>query len=438
MRRLITTLLTATAVFAAHQAAHAEPAADGCADSQALAPFTDWAPDAFGMDTTAVPAGDGRLVVRLDNAQPDRLRLTHDAAGGEIALRVESGGSDHLAVDTTAFNRLLLRCVRFEGFGAEDEVFFDGIDAGFVARRWRIPHHSIGAAHAQSEAHREAVAHIERLTDHGALGAALEGWEKSESDGAALDLALRNTVAILVNATAYANTRSGAKVRGDSRHVLEVGGGILLRIRGRLIIVTASHIVPSRSPNRAVLALAHDGTAIPLRQLLHGGQRFDLAVFGFADPEQEADALKTYGGVRLADTSLAAHEFVFHIGFPDSWQTNEHAGPIQIGAVALPWVPRPIPVLTSGLVSEVNELTVRASARIAQGDSGGGFFTISPTGEPLLIGPTSTVRSREADGNPPEAEVAGPVTSGIFRLHVFDLPSLMPNYFAAASAGGPE
>ena len=438
MRRLIAILLTATAVFAPLQAAQAEPAADGCANGQALAPFTDWASDAFGMDATAVPTGDGRLVVRLDNDRPDRLRLTRNAAGNEIALKVETGGSAPLAVDVTAFNGQLLRCVRFEGFGAEDEVFFDGLDAGFVARRWRIPHHSIGAAHARPDAHRAAVAHIEQLTDHGALGAALEGWKNSEPDGAALDRALRNTVAILVNAAAYANTRSGAKVRGDSRHVLEVGGGILLRIRDRLIIATASHIVPSHSPNRAVLALAHDGTAIPLRQLLHGGRRFDVAVFGFADAEQEVDALKTYGGVRLAGTSIAVHEFVFHIGFPDSWQTNEHAGPIQIGATALPWVPRPIPVLTSGLVSEVSDLAVRASARIAQGDSGGGFFTISPSGEPLLIGPTSTVRSREADGNPPAAEVAVPVTSGIFRLHVFDLPSLMPNYFAAASASGPE
>ena len=41
------------------------------------------------------------------------------------------------------------------------------------------------------------------------------------------------------------------------------------------------------------------------------------------------------------------------------------------------------------------------------------------------------VRSR-SDGNPPDGEVAGPVIAGIFRLHVFDLPRLMPHYFAAA------
>ena len=38
-----------------------------------------------------------------------------------------------------------------------------------------------------------------------------------------------------------------------------------------------------------------------------------------------------------------------------------------------------------------------------------------------------------ADGNPPAAEVAVPVTSGIFRLHVIDLPDLMPTYFAGGA-----
>ena len=113
LRHLIYALFVCAAPTAGHAACGAGPA---------LAPFTEWVSGVLKPDSTGV-AADGRLVVRLDPQRSDRLRLRQDADSDAIELSAGDGAP--WSIDASAFGRILLGCVRFEGFGANDRVVID-------------------------------------------------------------------------------------------------------------------------------------------------------------------------------------------------------------------------------------------------------------------------------------------------------------------------
>lgn len=375
---------------------------------------------------------DSAFLLGFDNGRDDKIVIRRTGPDGVVEVALGRAGHPGFDLDHAAFTYVFCKCFKFAGLEAGDRVELDGVDIGYVARSLRIPYVNLAVARDLSDGMRKAAAEIEGLTAAGAFGAELDlvdrvGRGKSRPSWLP---AVRNTVAVNVNAAAHANIRGGAKVRADSRHVIPVGGGTLVRFGDRLFVVSVAHIIPRGSGRFGLGIVASDGATFPVVPIIRGGQQTDLAVLRFLTPEAERAALEAYGGVAIRETPIDDDSFVFHLGYPGSWrdEANAASSPTPEGRTAAEGQAAARPVLTSGVVEHSAGTIVSASLRLGQGDSGGGLFALAEDGTPELIGPASTVRTRYGDGNPPDRESIGPVIGRFIRLAPFGLERVVWRY----------
>ena len=400
------------------------------------------APELLGIETgvlrstdyvgahTAAGGVDSAFLLSFENGRDDEIVIRRMGFDGAVTVALDRDDSPGFDLSPAAFTYVFCKCFKFFGLETGDRVVIDGVDIGYVARNLRIPYSNLAVAHGLTQERMTAALEIEALTTAGAFGVEVDlpvdrGGLSGESRPSWLP-AVRNTVAVNVNAAAYANVNGGAKVRTDSRHVVPVGGGTLVRFGDHLFVVTVAHIIPRGTASRGLGIVTADGEHFPVEPIVQGGPQTDLTVLRFLTPDAERAALERYGGVAIRTAPVDTDSFVFHLGFPQSWRVHEaRADPSPIGDPV-----RPRPVLTSGLVEQMSGIVVSASLRLGRGDSGGGLFALAEDGTPELIGPASTVRTRYGDGNPPARESVGPVIGRFIRLAPFDLERVLFRYLS--------
>ncbi len=375
----------------------------------------------------------GRFGVGFANGRSDTLVVALDEPG-VVSLSWRDAGVAAFVMPEGVFTYGFCRCAEFRGLERDDRITIAGLDPGHVARSLGIGYVHLSDALPVTHARQQAIGRIEDLTGAGARGVEVGSLARDHADGAGWAVAARNSVAVVVHGSAYARRRNGAIVRADDRRAVIVGGGTIVRVRERLVVVTAAHVVPPMDRRGGISVVTVDGQNYSMRLILHGGRRYDVAILTFGDQDIEHDVAARFSGVTLAPSQVAAGDFGFHIGFPKTWQDPAaarregrrpaFATAAEPDATMSRDLSAPM-VLNSGVVSVSRPTFVHLSARIGHGDSGGGLFVLDDKGSPLLVGPASTVRIREGDGNPPQSTPLGPVIGRYLALHAFDVGKIL-------------
>ncbi len=178
------------------------------------------------------------------------------------------------------------------------------------------------------------------------------------------------------------------------------GSGTLVKIGERVFIVTVQHVMNFlASITKGKIPINRDGKVFFMKHVkptnsILGLDLQDPVILEFINPEDEILVKETYHGVEISKEKPKVNDFIFQLGYPNSWSANKthmrtmdrinsHANPEDIIH------PETLfnLVLSAGNITFIDEpqSIFRTSSRSGSGNSGGGIFILSCE-TPLLIG----------------------------------------------------
>lgn len=197
------------------------------------------------------------------------------------------------------------------------------------------------------------------------------------------------------------------------------GSGTLISANGRCFVLAARHTMNAiLQPFRGQgIPISYDGKVfLSKARTREHYPTLDYVILEFMDRKEEEFLANKYGGVEIVNSPVEEGEFIFQLGYPNSWPKNQkhlqlihqieisnRSRPTQNNILSL--MPENFEfslVLTSGVITSVmkeDSKLFTASARSGHGNSGGGIFVLRE-GQAFLAG-VFTSGGEGQDGNAP-------------------------------------
>ena len=312
-----------------------------------------------------VPWEANQLCVDLGNHVADKIEIgvdEDDPDGLRVWMQICEGVK--LRFRRSDFTDVLLPLFKLRSIETDDRISIEEhpyLDWGYITRTLKVSHANLSCAAPATDVKMKAIRAVERLTGFGALGHEF-------------DLNGKTMPAVLLDAA-----RNSLRVAD--------GTGLLIRWRDRLVVLTANHVadnnVTRRFPSGVPVTI---GKQLHSAAILVADQGIDLAVLEFVEPKVERTLRREGWGFSLRESNLRSREFVFQLGFPNTWPLNRrhtdrwHRGKPTERTDCFNLV------LTSGILALTDEELLVAECPSVSGNSGGGVFIFDRNGQVRLIG----------------------------------------------------
>lgn len=295
-------------------------------------------------------------------------------------IKIQVNQDTNITMKESFFKDVFCKHFQFKGFDQIDSVFLNILYfenryyEGYAITKLKIPYAQLKNALIPNQKSLEAFYILQALTDFGDIGCDLNN-QKALSDGI-------------------------KKAKLCSFRVAD-GSGTLIKYKERYFVLTAKHVLGS--VDRTKIPVSNGGQVFLMKVIKEqrkeisgeigagGGkispQEYDYAILEFSQKKEEEQAKRSFGGIELLQQNLNLQEFVFLLGYPNSWpDNNNHKYKWDHGEKTIEPNTKFNLVLTTGILLEICSANLEASCRSGNGNSGGGLFVFGKDNIPYLVG----------------------------------------------------